>query len=78
MISDKEDKKKEIVLRNMEQDRLKLLTRQPFIGTVLMHLELIPIIKGCSTAMTDGHAVYMNCRFYASLNLEERLFCSGA
>jgi len=73
-MNDKEEKIKAAVLRSMEQDRLKLLTRQPFIGTVLMHLELVPITHGCHTAQTDGKAVYMNCRFYAALDLEERLF----
>lgn len=72
-MKDKEEKIKAAVLRGMEQDRLKLLTRQPFIGTVLMHLELVPITYG-RTAATDGRAVYMNCKFYAGLNLEERLF----
>jgi len=73
-MKDKEEKIKSEVLRGMEQDRLKLLTRQPFIGTVLMHLELIPVTHGCRTAKTDGKAVYMNCRFYAAMDLEERLF----
>lgn len=73
-MKDKEEEIKASVLRGMEQDRLKLLIRQPFIGTVLMHLEMIPITCGCPTAQTDGRAVYMNCRFYAALDLEERLF----
>ncbi len=73
-MKDKEEKIKAAVLRSLEQDRLRLLTRQPFIGTVLMHLELVPITHGCRTAQTDGRAVYMNCRFYAALDLEERLF----
>ena len=65
-----------MVLRGMEQDRMKLLNRQPFIGTVLMHLELIPVTDAhrCPSAMTDGRAVYMGCKFYAKLDLEERLF----
>ena len=45
-------------------------------STVLMHLELIPVTDAvfCPTAMTDGRAVYMNCKFYAGLDSEERLF----
>ena len=74
--TDKDAKTKAMVLRGMEQDRMKLLNRQPFIGTVLMHLELIPETdaRRCPTAMTDGRAVYMGCKFYAGLDLEERLF----
>ena len=65
-----------LVEKGMEQDRMKLLNRQPFIGAVLMHLELVPTTDGmlCPTAMTDGKCVYMNCRFYAGLDAEERIF----
>ena len=70
----KDDKTKELTLRSMEQDRQKLLMRQPFIGMILMHLDFVPITSGCRTACTDGSRVFMNCKFYAQLDLEERLF----
>ena len=75
-VLDKDAKTRAMVLKSMEQDRMKLLNRQPFIGTVLMHLELIPETdaRRCPTAMTNGRAVYMGCKFYAKLDLEERLF----
>ena len=72
MKNDSEIKKK--ILRGMEQDRQKLLMRQPFIGMILMHLDFIPVTSGCKTACTDGSRVFMNCFFYANLDLEERLF----
>jgi predicted metal-dependent peptidase len=58
----------------MEQERQKLLMRQPFIGMILMHLDFVPITSGCRTACTDGSRIFMNCKFYAQLDLEERLF----
>ena len=70
----KDDKTKELTLRSMEQDRQKLLMRQPFIGMILMHLDFVPITSGSRTACTDGSRVFMNCKFYAQLDLEERLF----
>ncbi len=70
----KDEKIKELTLRSMEQDRQKLLMRQPFIGMILMHLDFVPITSGCRTACTDGSRVFMNCQFYAQLDLEERLF----
>ena len=70
----KDDKNKELTLRGMEQERQKLLMRQPFIGMILMHLDFVPITSGCRTACTDGSRVFMNCQFYAKLDLEERLF----
>ena len=65
-----------MVRKCMEQDRMKLLNRQPFIGAVLMHLELEPTTDSvfCPTAKTDGLTVYMNCKFYAGLDFEERIF----
>ena len=73
---DKAEQARAMVSGGMEQDRMLLLTRQPFIGAVLMHLELVPVTDGvfCPTTMTDGRAVYMNCRFYAGLDRDERLF----
>jgi len=65
---------KEMTRKGMEQDRMKLLARQPFISLVLMHLELVPITSGCDTACTDGGRIFMNCRFYAKLDQDERLF----
>ena len=70
----KDNKIKELTLRGMEQDRQKFLMRQPFIGMILMHLDFVPITSGCRTACTDGSRVFMNCQFYAKLDLEERLF----
>ena len=64
-----------IVLKSMEQDRLKLLTRQPFIGMILMNLELVPMLGNLvRTACTDGRRILMGIPFYATLDLEERLF----
>ena len=71
---DDTSKIKEMTLKGMEQDRMKLLARQPFISLVLMHLELIPVSGGCTTACTDGERIFMNCKFYAKLDQDERLF----
>ncbi len=63
------------VLKSMEQDRQKLLTRQPFVGMILMSLELVPMPgDAVQTACTDGRRILMGIPFYATLDLEERLF----
>jgi len=74
--AEKDAKAVATVMKGLEQDRMKLLNRQPFIGAVLMHLELAPTTDAtlCPTAMTDGLTVYVNCKFYAGLDAEERLF----
>ncbi|MBR4674323.1 MAG: hypothetical protein IKP00_07655 [Victivallales bacterium] len=69
------EQKAAAVLKSMEQDRQKLLTRQPFIGLILMNLELVPMPGNrLRTACTDGRRIMMSISFYAKLDLEERLF----
>ena len=69
------EQKAAAVLEGMEQDRQKLLMRQPFIGLILMNLQLVPLPGDVlKTAATDGARVFMSIPFYASLDAEERLF----
>ena len=69
------EQKADAVRKSMEQDRQKLLTRQPFIGMILMGLELVPMPGNIvDTACTDGRRILMGIPFYAKLDLEERLF----
>ncbi len=59
----------------MSIDRHKLLRRMPFIGSLLMRLELVPVSDiRLDTASTDGDSVYVDIDFYSRLNSEERLF----
>ncbi|MBP5639509.1 MAG: hypothetical protein J6X55_08525 [Victivallales bacterium] len=63
------------VLKSLEMDRQRLLLRQPFIGMILMNLELVPMAGDLvKTACTDGRRIMMGIPFYAQLDLEERLF----
>ncbi len=70
------EKLKSDVLKEMERNRYDLLMKYPFIGSVLMHLELIPSFGNpeIPTAATDGQRIFADCDFYASLKREERLF----
>lgn len=55
-----------------------ILNKHPFIGTVAMNLEMKPIRDvRCSTAMTDGGAVYFDIDFLSQLNQDEREFVLG-
>lgn len=59
----------------LAQDRSRLLMKQPFVGSLLMRLDLIPVRDSrLKTAATDGDRVYVDIDFYASLTAEERLF----
>ena len=68
-------KRKEKAAAALAQDRQKLLTRMPFVGGLLMRLDLVPVSdRRLDTAATDGDHIFVDIDFYASLNAEERLF----
>jgi len=59
----------------MSIDRHRLLRRMPFIGSLLMRLEPVPVSDfRLDTASTDGDSIYVDIDFYSKLNSEERLF----
>lgn len=59
----------------LAQDRQKLLMKMPFVGALLMRLDLVPVRDGrLDTAATDGDRIYVDIDFYMKLKFEERLF----
>ena len=59
----------------LAQDRQKLLMKMPFVGALLMRLDLVPVRdERLSTAATDGDRIYVDIEFYMKLKSEERLF----
>ena len=59
----------------LAQDRQKLLVKMPFVGGLLMRLDLVPVYDGrLDTAATDGDSIYVDIGFYMKLKAEERLF----
>ena len=62
----------------MVRDRALLIQRQPFVGSLAMHLELIPVIDGrMTTACTDCRRLFMDAEFYRRMSVEERLGVLG-
>ena len=62
----------------MVRDRALLLQRQPFVGHLAMHLDLVPIIDSrMTTACTDGTHLFMDAEFYRRMDEEERLGVIG-
>ena len=54
-------------------DRHQLLMKMPFIGSLLMRLDLVPVRDDrLKTAATNGDAVFVDIDFYAKLSAEER------
>lgn len=63
------------VNKGMSTDRHYLLTHFPFIGNILMRMELIAVRdKRVRTACTDGRSIYFDISFYNKLTTLERRF----
>lgn len=55
--------------------RMGLLNTYPFIGSISMKLDLIPVRdKRVGTACTDGQRMYVDIAFFESLSKEEKKF----
>ena len=57
--------------------RIRLLVNKPFIGNIITRLELIENNTWCTTAATDGRAVYWNREFINKLDDQELDFLFG-
>lgn len=69
---------KEEGLQNWSEDRVKMLRTRPFIGTLAMNLELVPVVDHrCPTACTDGRKIFFNPHFLNSLSNSERMTILG-
>ena len=68
-------KLKATVAESLSVDRYYLISQFPFIGNLLLRLELVPVRdKRVMTACTDGKAVYFSMQFYKKLVKQERIF----
>lgn len=66
---------KKSISDSLSVDRHKILMRLPFIGGMLMRMDLVPIRSHrCDTASTDGRHIFFDISFYKSLNDKEREF----
>jgi predicted metal-dependent peptidase len=70
-----EEARKQICMDQLALDRQQLLMRWPFIGGVIMRMELTPVRDDrLSTACTDGDNIFVDINFYSKLSREERQF----
>jgi predicted metal-dependent peptidase len=70
-----EEARKKVCLEQLALDRQKLFLRWPFIGGVIMRMELIPVRDDrLASACSDGDNIFVDINFYAKLSKEERLF----
>ncbi len=70
-----EEKLKLQAAEDLESARVRLLIDQPFIGSILIRLNLVPVVDfRCPTAATDGQNIFVNPGFYLKLLPGERRF----
>ncbi len=69
-----EARKKQTALM-LEADRIWLMEYQPFIGSILVRQNLVPVADSrCPTASTDTRNIFVNPDFYLTLGPDERCF----
>ena len=68
-------RRKQKCLEQLTTDRRHLLVKWPFIGGILIRMELIPVRDDrLKTAATDGDNIFVDIDFYEKLTAGERLF----
>ena len=69
----KDEEEKKVALENWTDDRIKLVNWRPFIGSLAMNLELIPVVDyRCVTASTDGRRIFFNPYYLNTLTDDQR------
>ena len=70
-----EEARKKQTAQALEAARFLLVRGQPFIGSILIRQNLVPVADSrCPTAATDGQNIFVNPKFYLHLSPEERCF----
>ncbi|MDP6865254.1 MAG: VWA-like domain-containing protein [Candidatus Poseidoniaceae archaeon] len=65
---------KQVGLESWSIDRMTMMSWRPFIGTLAMSLELIPVVDHrCATACTDGKRIFFNPHFILGMDEDKRL-----
>ena len=73
--NEREELRKKVCMEQLAQDRQQLLLQWPFIGGVIMRMELIPVRDDrLDTACTDGDNIFVDIDFYSKLTKSERRF----
>lgn len=68
-------KLKDQVIESLSIDRHTLLCRFPFMGNLLLRMDLVPVRDlRVRTACTDGSKIYIDLDFYMRLSNQERVF----
>lgn len=70
----KEEAVKKKAAQLLEHDRIRLLMLHPFLGALIMRLNLVATWDSrCSTAGTDGTNIFVHAGYYTGLDLDNRI-----
>ena len=70
-----DQKTKAKALEAWDRARLELIQWRPFLGTLAMQLQIIPVVDDrCRTACTDGKRVFCNAEYMLSRSESDSLF----
>jgi predicted metal-dependent peptidase len=73
--NEKEQQLKRHAFDEAQISRAQLLIKQPFIGMLAMHLDIVTVVDSrLPTASTDGKSIFINADFLFSLDGEERKY----
>lgn len=73
--NEQEIAEKKRVLKEVENARARMVVRHPFVGSLVMKLELIVVVDSrLPTACTDGKAIYLNVDHWNSLTDSQRTY----
>jgi predicted metal-dependent peptidase len=74
-LSESERQAKREIMPLLEYDRVQLMLTQPFLGSLAMRLELVPVVDcRLPTAATDGEHLFFNAEFMRDLDTAKRQF----
>ncbi|MDZ7790341.1 MAG: VWA-like domain-containing protein [Xanthomonadales bacterium] len=74
-LTDAERQSKRDILPVLERDRVQLMLSQPFLGSLAMRLEMVPVVDcRLPTAATDGERLFFNALFMSNLDADTRHF----
>ncbi|TVQ32593.1 MAG: hypothetical protein EA370_12320 [Wenzhouxiangella sp.] len=74
-LNDLERQAKRDIMPVLERDRVQVLLNQPFLGTLAMRMELVPVVDArLPTAATDGERLFFNALFMQKLSAHDRRF----
>lgn len=70
-----DQKLKVCALEAWDKARLELVQWRPFLGSLAMHLQLIPVVDDrCPTAATDGRRVFFNAQYMLNQSEDDAIF----